>query len=155
MINLILEALVYFGLLREDYKHHKKITKKENEGGRKRPFQRYLLQPSTIVVITVLAISSIYASIFFTYQYKSIYPENTKKELAEMADWIEKYNKKLGQYPRSLGEAIGNSPVRKHWDKDSWNRPYKYVVINEGKNYVLLSAGPDGEFETEDDIPSE
>ncbi len=152
MIELILEALVDLGLIREDYKHHKKITKKEKEDGKKRPFQRYLLQPSTLVVMTILILGSISIVTFFIYQHTSIYPENTKKELFEMTEWVEKYKDKLGEYPRNLKEVIGNNPTRQHWNTDSWNRPYKYVVLNLGKDFLLLSAGPDGEFETEDDI---
>ena len=43
MLELILSILAKFGLIREDFKHHRKITKKEKENGIKRPFQRYFL----------------------------------------------------------------------------------------------------------------
>jgi len=155
MMETILELFVDLGLLREDYKHHKKITKKEKEDGRKRHFQRYFLQPSSVLVIAILLIGSISAIIFFTYQRTSIYPEKTKKELLEMTSWIEKRKEKFGKYPEDLNEMIGNNPIRKHWANDAWGRPYKYVITNEGKEYLLISAGSDGKFETEDDLIGE
>lgn len=37
MLEIILSTLAEFGLIREDYKHRKKITKLEKEDGIKRP----------------------------------------------------------------------------------------------------------------------
>lgn len=53
MIEFILSTLAEFGLIREDFKHHRKITKKEKEDEIKKPFQRYFLQPSTIFEISI------------------------------------------------------------------------------------------------------
>lgn len=155
MIGWIVEICAELALLREDFKHHKKITKKEKEDGVKRPFQRYLLQPSSLMVITFLTIGSISAFIFLTYQIKLVYPQKTKKELSEMSEWIEKCNEKFGEYPKDLNEVIGNNPMRQHWDNDAWSRPYKYATLKDGKEFLLISAGPDGQFETEDDIKAE
>ena len=43
MIEFILSTLAEFGLIREDYKHQKRISKKEKEDGIKRPIQKYFL----------------------------------------------------------------------------------------------------------------
>jgi len=155
MTNLILEILVNFGLIREDYKHHKKISKKEKADGQKRPFQRYFLQPSSIMVLSVLIIGSLSAFIFFSYQRMSLYPDKTEKEIAEMSERMENWNKKFGKYPKDLNELIGNSPLRQDWKKDTWNREYEFTISENGKAFLITSAGPDGKFHTEDDIKSE
>jgi general secretion pathway protein G len=43
MIELILSNLAEFGLIREDFKHQKRISKKEKEDGIKRPIQKYFM----------------------------------------------------------------------------------------------------------------
>lgn len=154
MIELILSTLAEFGLIHEDYKHQKRISKKEKEDGIKRPIQKYFLQPSALLLIAILVIGSLSAIIFFTYQRTSIFPEKTKKEISEMSERMENWNKKLGQYPKELNELIGNSPVRQDWAKDAWNQPYKYTITENGKEFLIISAGSDGQFGTEDDIKS-
>lgn len=154
MIEFILSTLAEFGLIREDFKHHKKISKKEKKDGIKRPIQKYFLQPSSIMVIVFLAVGSLSAFLFFNYQRTSIFPENTEKEISEMSDRMENWNKKFGQYPTELNELIGNSPMRQNWAKDAWNHPYEYTITENGKGFLITSAGSDGKFGTEDDIKS-
>lgn len=155
MLELILTTLVEFGLIREDYLHKKRIRKKEKEDGIKRPIQKYFLQPSMLVIIGALIIGSLSAFLFFSYQRSSVFPEKTKIELAEITEWIEKWNEKYGHYPTDLSEVIGNSPMKQAWKKDSWNRPYKYSKTANGKGFVISSAGLDGRFDTNDDIKLE
>ncbi|APQ17464.1 type II secretion system protein GspG [Maribacter hydrothermalis] len=154
MIELILSTLVEFGLIREDYKHRKLIGKKEKEDGNKRPIQKYFLQPSSIMVILFVVVGSISAFLFFGYQRTSIYPDKTEKEIAEISQRMENWNEKLGQYPSDLKELIGNNPIRQDWKKDAWNREYEFTITENGKGFLIMSAGPDGEFKTEDDIKS-
>ncbi|WP_027078034.1 type II secretion system protein GspG [Maribacter antarcticus] len=155
MLELILSTLAEFGLIREDFKHRKRISKKEKEDGTKRPIQKYLLQPSSIMVISLLVVISISSFLFFGYQRKSIYPDETKKEIAEMSDRMENWKEKLGKYPADLNELIGNSPLRQDWKKDAWNREYKFKVEENGQRFLITSPGPDGKFKTEDDIKSQ
>ncbi len=154
MIELILSTLAEFGLVRKDYKYQKRVSKKEKKDGIKRPIQKYLLQLSSIIVMAILIIGSLSAFLFFSYQRKSIFPEKTKKEISEMSDRMENWNKKIGQYPTKLNELIGNSSIRQGWIKDAWNRPYKYAITENGKGFLITSAGFDGQFGTEDDIKS-
>jgi hypothetical protein len=140
MIELILITLAEFGLIRGDYKHRKRVSKKEKEDGIKRPIQKYFFQPSSIILISVLIIGSISAFLFFTYQRTSVFHDKTKKEISEMSDRMGNWNENLGKYPTELDELIGNNPMRQSWKKDAWNR---------------VSAGLDGEFGTKDDIKSE
>ncbi|MCQ0113047.1 type II secretion system protein GspG [Zhouia amylolytica] len=155
MFELILITLAEFGLIREDYKHRKGIRKKEKAEGIKRPFQKYLLQPSFLILIAVLLIGSLGAFLFFSYQRASIFPKKTKQEMAKMSNRLEKWHEEFGKYPTHLNELIGNSPIRQDWKKDAWNRDYQYSISNDGKGFIITSSGPDGKFETKDDITSE
>ena len=155
MIELILSTLAEFELIREDYKHQKEIRKKEKEDGIKRPIQKYFLQPSVLILNAVVVIGSLSAILFFTYQKTSVFPEKTKKEISEMKDRMENWNKNLGQYPTELNELIGNNPLRQDWKKDAWNREYKFMITKNGKGFLITSAGSDGKFGTKDDITSE
>ena len=152
MIEIILSTLAAFGLIREDYKHRKRVRKKEKEDGVKRPLQKYLFQPSSIMVIVALALTTIGAFLFFSYQRLSIYPEKTEKEIVQMTERMENWKEKFGEYPSDLNELIGNNPLRQKWKMDSWNRPYQYELTEDGTGFLIVSAGSDGKFETEDDI---
>ncbi|MEA1787730.1 type II secretion system protein GspG [Arenibacter sp. GZD96] len=154
MIELILSTLAEFGLIRVDYKHKKRISKKEKEDGIKRPIQKYFMQPSALMLIAVLVIGSLSAILFFTYQRTSVFPEKTEKEISEISERMESWNKKFGKYPMDLNELIGNSPLRQEWNKDAWNREYEFKITENGKGFLITSAGSDGKFKTEDDIKS-
>lgn len=155
MIEAILAMLAEFRLFHEDDKHQKRVRKKENEDGIKRPIQKIFMQPSLLLYSAVLVIVSLSAILFFSYQRSSILPEKTKAELTEMTEWIEKLNEKYGHYPTDLNEVIGNSPIRQVWKKDSWNRAYKYIKTDNGRGFLIISAGSDGQFDTDDDIKLE
>ncbi len=154
MIETILSTLAEFGLIGEDYKHRKRIIKKEQEDGTKRPFQKYVMQPSVLGFIAIFIIVCSTAILFFTYQRTSIYPEKTKTEIAEMSERVENWNDKLGTYPTDMNELIGNSPIRQEWKNDAWDRAYTYTIMENGNGFLITSAGPDGQFGTEDDINS-
>ena len=128
MIQTIILVLVELGLLREDLKHHRKISNKEKENGIKRPFYKYFLQPSSIVLIFVFVIAILSSFLFFNYQSKFIFPKKTKKEIEEMSDRMENWNENLGRYPIDLNELIGDNPTRQGWRKDAWNRVYKFTI---------------------------
>jgi hypothetical protein len=154
MIELIVSTLVEFGLIREDYKHQKRISKKEKDDGRKRPMQKFFMQPSVLIITIIAVITCISSFLFFTYQSRSIYPEKTKNEVFEMSDRMENWYEKFAKYPVDLNELIGNNPIRQEWQTDAWNRAYKFEITNDGNGYLIISAGSDGKFGTEDDIKS-
>ena len=155
MLELILSTLAEFGLIREDYIHRKRVNEKEKRDGSKRPIEKYLLQPSTLMVIGFSVFGIICIFLFIIYQKTTIYPSKTKKELIEISDRIVKWNDKFGKYPTNLNELIGINPMRVDWKQDSWNRPYKYEINENGKDFSVISAGPDGRFGTDDDIKPE
>ncbi|MHA7943908.1 type II secretion system protein GspG [Formosa sp. 3Alg 14/1] len=113
------------------------------------------MQPSALILIAVLVIGSLSAILFFTYQSTSVFPEKTKKEISAMSERMKNWNENLGQYPADLNELIGHSPLRQDWKKDAWNREYEFKITENGKGFLITSAGLDGKFQTEDDIQSE
>ena len=155
MIEAILAMLAEFRLFHEDDKHQKRVSKKEKKDGIKRPIQKFFLQPSLLLFTGIFVIGSISAILFFTYQRKSVFPEKTKKEISEMSDRMENWKENLGKYPTGLNELIGNSPLRQDWAKDAWNREYEFKITENGKGFLITSAGSDGKFNTDDDIKSE
>ncbi|MGJ5641108.1 type II secretion system protein GspG [Formosa sp. S-31] len=155
MIELILSLLAEFGLYRQDYKHRKRINEKEKADGNKRPFQKYILLPSSLLLITVFVLGNICMYFFFKYQNTHIYPEKTKTEMAEISRQMNKWFNTLGKYPNDLNELIGNNPNRQAWRKDFWNHPYKFTVTKDRKDFLIISAGHDAKFGTKDDITSE
>jgi hypothetical protein len=112
------------------------------------------LQPSVIWFIPFIVIGIIIGFLFIKHQRLTIPAENTQKEISEMSERLEKWNEKFGQYPTELNELIGKSPLRQSWRNDTWNRPYKYAITENGKAILITSAGSDGQFGTEDDIQS-
>ncbi|MGR7814388.1 type II secretion system protein GspG [Lacinutrix undariae] len=154
MIELVLSTLADFGLIREDYKHQKRISEKEKVDGIKRPFQKYVMQPSVLLLGAFFVIVGLCAILFFTYQTISIFPDKTRKEITQMSDRMGVWHKSLGEYPTDLNKLIGKSPIRQGWGKDAWNRDYKFTITNNGKGFLIISAGFDGQFDTEDDIKS-
>ncbi|PNW26427.1 type II secretion system protein GspG [Formosa algae] len=155
MIEFILSTFAEFGLIHQDYKHQKRISKKEKEDGIKRPFKKYVMQPSVLICISAIVIISIAAILIITFQRTYTFPENTKKEVLKMSERMENWNENLGHYPTDLNELIGNSPARQDWKKDAWNRTYEFKISENGKQFLIRSAGPDGTFNTKDDIISE
>ncbi|VXB75753.1 type II secretion system protein GspG [Maribacter litoralis] len=154
MIETILSILVDFGLLREDYLHKKRIRKKEEHDGKKRPFQNYLFQPSLIIFCILIFVTSISSVLFFTYHSTTIIPKNTQNEILEIRERVENYKETLGYYPKELNDLIRNNPLRQKWKTDGWNRPYSYIIIENGNNFLITSLGPDGKLGTKDDINS-
>lgn len=150
MIQIILEFLALLGIDFVDYKHRKSVEKKEKKDGVKRPFEKLFMQPSvksTILLLILLWVGSLF---FSNYRDFISYPNKTKNEIVEIREWIEKWNIEYNMYPKDLKEAVGNDPMKQSWLKDAWGREYKYYV---GKGvFQILSAGKDGEFETDDDI---
>jgi len=54
----------------------------------------------------------------------------------------------LGSFPATLDEL--NLPASR--TTDPWGFPYHYEVYADGGDYKLISVGPDGTFNTSDDI---
>ena len=57
-----------------------------------------------------------------------------------------------GRYPQSMETLVAEEYFDKVF-RDSWKHEFRYTVPGPGgKEFSLVSAGPDGQFGTEDDI---
>ncbi len=68
-----------------------------------------------------------------------------KADLNQIALSVERYYMSRRELPSSLKEALGYVP------SDPWGRKIKYTVISES-SFELRSAGPDRQFNTDDDV---
>lgn len=148
-----LSILADFGLIREDYKHNKRVDKKERRYGKKRPVERHLFRPSIIIIFVVLIISTVGIIRIASYQKTTVLPDTTKKEIAKISAGLEKWHEHYHEYPATLELLIANNPIRKSWLRDAWQQEYTYEITATG--FLITSAGSDRNFGTADDITSE
>ena len=152
MLNFILETLIEIGLIREDIKHNRKITKKEKEDGKKRSFQKHFLKPSVIVILSTFLIGITIIFSYTLYQRIYILPKKTQKEIREIADSIKNWKERYGSFPKDFETLISNHPMRQDWYYDAWDRPYIYETYNDSESFTIKSSGHNGIFNTKDDI---
>ncbi len=79
--------------------------------------------------------------------------------IANIEGAVQRYEMDVGRLPESLQNLMTQSG-EKNWDgpyirkadglKDPWGNDYQYT--KQGKMPVVISAGPDGNFGTEDDV---
>ena len=80
----------------------------------------------------------------------------TRSLIANVDVAVKSYNMKHGKYPESLDvltqeQADGSDPMLEGEPVDPWGNELKYERPSK-KRPTITSAGPDGEFGTEDDI---
>jgi hypothetical protein len=80
----------------------------------------------------------------------NIKPEETKEEMMNIKISLEEYKNRTGTYPENLYQLIEGRPLRKDWLKDEWGNTYRLKKTNE--NIIIISAGSDHIFGSEDDI---
>ena len=68
-----------------------------------------------------------------------------RADLNQIALSIERYYLSKGELPSDLKEVLGYVP------SDPWGRKIRYRIVSES-SFELRSAGPDRQFDTEDDI---
>lgn len=79
----------------------------------------------------------------------------TNIQIKAFAQGLELYKGVYGIYPDDFGAFLKNNFESRAGEKkditvDTWGNSYRYVKT--GKYYEITSAGPDGEFGTDDDI---
>ena len=79
----------------------------------------------------------------------------TRGQVQAIRTAIKTFELEVGRPPNALEELISEEGSGPYLDeeevpKDSWGRDFRYWVA--GKRIKLCSAGPDGEFDTDDDI---
>ena len=79
--------------------------------------------------------------------------DTAKNETMKIAGYADMYSiKKKGKCPSDM-KALKTAGIIKKVSKDPWDNDYK-IVCDGGDIKGVASAGPDGEFDTNDDINS-
>ena len=149
MTNLF-TILADFGLEWQDHKHRKNVKRKERRDGKRRTAEKHLFKPSNFIYLIALIIVIGAFFLIREYNQSTLYPKKTEKEMAAIANAVQKWKDSYDIYPNTLEELIKKNPTRKGWAKDAWKTPYVYEASE--NSYSIRSAGGDGIFNTEDDI---
>ncbi|OGM15958.1 hypothetical protein A2V56_05070 [Candidatus Woesebacteria bacterium RBG_19FT_COMBO_42_9] len=125
--------------------------KKGGVGGKKLAIAGIILG-----VLGILFSIVMYGSLFyFGFVAKGGPFDAPKKQASEQiltqnAGYLELYKKKNGTYPQTLEELSKDGYTV--FPSDHYMKPFYYKVSDDGQSYELRSLGPDGEYNTSDDI---
>jgi hypothetical protein len=119
--------------------------------GKKLPWYIGWILPSDFITLSLLTVIGIFVTGKFVLDTFPLAVKRTESEISEIHRSITKYQNETGTLPTSLDELIGGNPLKKEWRADYWGTEYRLVLINES-TYRLTSAGPDRQFNTEDDL---
>ncbi|MCG3160241.1 MAG: hypothetical protein JMDDDDMK_01310 [Acidobacteria bacterium] len=118
----------------------------------------YALAACLLIVFSAVAIASIPRAIERGRARRAAATRALMYELHVQA--LQKYHKEYGAYPHELADLsrvnASGAPQSDYWEHNFDYRPIG-VIASKGSaislsNYTLVSAGPDGEFGTKDDI---
>jgi len=113
-----------------------------------------------VEILLVVAILGILAGVAVTKlsgRTKAASIAATRTSISAVGTAIDAYEVDNGIYPQSLlnlqtkgNENNWNGPYMKSPPKDAWGNDFSYSV--QGDSYKLISAGPDGQAGSSDDI---
>lgn len=108
-----------------------------------------LIEIMVVVAIISLILGGVGLLAFNRYRDAQI--QNTKNQTTTLQQAIEQYRvAKRGQCPKTL-EAMRAAGFVSRVPKDAWGRPFRITCPSE-HGVDVVSAGPDGEFDTADDL---
>ena len=113
-----------------------------------------------LVVVAILGVLGTIAIQGVTEHLKTANATAAQASVKSLSEACTSYYIKMKKLPTSLNQLVEGSdddpPIVDGGDGaliDPWDNEYKYEV--RGKRFFITSAGPDGEFGTEDDISSD
>lgn len=113
-----------------------------------------------LVVVAILGILGTIAIQNVTEHLKKANETAAKASVDSLKEAVTTYYINNSKLPTSLSQLVEGSddkPAILEGGEgaliDPWNNEYKYET--RGKRFVIISAGPDGDFGTEDDIRSD
>ena len=112
------------------------------------------MRPQLKFYLILTAIILLVVSVILIKQSFELFNNNKEKTQIEMdviSKALIKYNKDLETTEIHLSRIIGSNPMRKGWKYDNWDTPYK-LNKTDSIRFILASAGPDKEWNTEDDL---
>lgn len=114
--------------------------------------KKFMINPLIWIVLFVVVLGSIIGIGISVYQHYYANNKNITEKIIKIEQILEKEKESLGIYPEKLTDIIRNNPLRKNICLDIWGNEYHYELLENGKNYVLLSKGLDGILNTDDDV---
>ncbi len=109
-----------------------------------------LIEIMVVVAIIGLVLGGVGVMAF--NQFKSAQTDAAKKDTVQIQQAVEIYmTQKRGKCPKTL-QDLKASGVAAKVTKDPWGNDYQIKCPGEKTSVDVISAGPDGQFDTEDDI---
>lgn len=108
-----------------------------------------------LLVVTIISLLSGIVAISIPAHNKKARMAKAKADIDGIGVAIQSYLLDTGRYPASLDALLqGEDPLLTSIPMDPWQTPYKYVYPGTHKpfKYDLISFGPDGVENTEDDV---
>lgn len=148
MLTIIADIL--FGFL--SYTHWRETkTRRKFERENNLPRSK-AIHPQHWVIIILLGMTPAFFLGRLAYTTYFSNPAYTKSKMRQLVNLLEMEKQITGRYPSQLNDIVRNRPLRKELLTDAWNKPFDYIVLNDGLTYTLTSGGSDGKVNTEDDI---
>jgi uncharacterized membrane protein YvbJ len=145
MGDLIAEILI----LIEELKFWKKKKKRRKFEKEKNLPKKTMVNPTIKILVIGLILILVYRLYLGTnYDYREealIKINDVKKRLEENKEY-------KGKYPKNLDDIKRGNPLLSKIDIDPWGNKFHYKTINDGRKFILISLGPDGKLNTNDDI---
>jgi general secretion pathway protein G len=112
-----------------------------------------------LVVVAIIGILATGATIYVSGYLDKAYLTKAKEQVGVFATAVNTYKQDhKNNLPKSLSDLLeeedGKAPYIQGGEgalEDPWGNPYE-LKVTKGKNFYILSYGPDGQSGTEDDI---
>ncbi|CAL2088679.1 hypothetical protein [Tenacibaculum sp. 190524A05c] len=153
MLELIAEIVGYFSSIALDIqefffrKKREKRRRFEEENNLPKKKMRSPYDRTNILFVVVLII--VFVLGVFGFPRFNVTSKNSER-VKKIKELLEKEKKVFGTYPEKLQSIKRGDPLRKNLLIDDWGTTFKYSIVED--SYLLISAGKDKKFETEDDI---
>lgn len=113
-----------------------------------------------LVAVAIIGILGTVATLNITKNLEKAKTTAAREGVNNLKAAVLTYNVQFNKYPSSLNDLITSKndeePVVSGGEgalEDPWGTEYRYE--HKGKKILIVSAGPDGEFDTDDDISSD
>lgn len=151
-LTVLLEGFLEIYLFFVDYKFWKKKKaqrKYEKEHGL--PKQLMIYPSDKIYLRAGLLLLILAIPVWFLFSINKNQKAITK-QMMQIHELLKAEKKQFNIYPKQLNTIIRNNPLHRDLTLDVWDNAFYYVVTEDGLNYSLVSKGPDGILNTEDDV---
>jgi general secretion pathway protein G len=108
-----------------------------------------------LIVVVIIGILAGTVAIRGRERIERVRVETTRGQVQAIRTAIKTFELEVGRLPKDLEELTSEEGSGPYLDeeevpRDAWDRDFRYTV--KGKRIRVCSRGPDGEFDTDDDI---